>query len=67
MQQAEAILRVETDEVRVTEWRFAPGAANCINGFFITLRIAVKAYDTPPTISEQLADGAPDPVAAAGD
>ena len=27
MQQAEAILRVETDEVRVTEWRFAPGAA----------------------------------------
>ena len=27
MRQAEAITRVETDEVRVTEWRFAPGAA----------------------------------------
>jgi beta-alanine degradation protein BauB len=27
MQQAEAIIRVDTDEVRVTEYRFAPGAA----------------------------------------
>jgi len=26
MEQAEAVLRTETDEVRVTEWRFAPGA-----------------------------------------
>ncbi len=26
MTQAESILRTETDDVRVTEWRFAPGA-----------------------------------------
>ncbi|MFI4986803.1 MAG: cupin domain-containing protein [Alphaproteobacteria bacterium] len=26
MTQAESILRVETDDVRVIEWRFAPGA-----------------------------------------
>jgi beta-alanine degradation protein BauB len=25
MTQAEAILRIETDDVRATEWRFAPG------------------------------------------
>ena len=27
MSQAEGLLRVENDEVRVTEWRFAPGDA----------------------------------------
>lgn len=27
MQQAVATIKVETDEVRVTEWRFAPGEA----------------------------------------